>query len=216
MLVRRKGQVVWSGNSNQGKAGDLILQPGVYDGGTAEDQIAVLADFVPINFGTGAPTCPVAKGVESFLNWAARAVGSSHRVAAFREIPATNRVDAAIARPLSADLVTREILEIGVPKGAGEATLGTRVKKSGRTTGLTTGQIIQIDVTVQVRYGERVAVFEDQLMAGAMSAPGDSGSAVLDEGDFVVGLLFAGSRTTTVINPIQYVLQALNVTIAGA
>ena len=203
-------------NMNAGQQGDPILQPGPYDGGTAEDQIAVLADFVPINFGAGAPTCSIAKGVESFLNWAARTVGSSHRVAAFREVPGTNRVDAALARPLSADLVTREILEIGVPKGVGEATLGTHVKKSGRTTGLTTGQIIQIDVTAQVRYGDRTAVFEDQLMAGAMSAPGDSGSAVLDEEDFVVGLLFAGSNTTTLINPIQYVLQALNVTIAGA
>jgi hypothetical protein len=37
---------------------------------------------------------------------------------------------------------------------------------------------------------------------------------VLDEEDFVVGLLFAGSDTTTIMNPIHFVLDALNVEIA--
>jgi len=202
-------------NTNAGKKGDPIIQPGRYDGGTLDDQIATLEDFIPINFGDAPPTCPIATGTESLLNWLAKLLGSSHRVMAFQEAPATNRVDAAIARPLSDDLVEKRIFEIGVPQGTKEATLGTQVKKSGRTTGFTTGRITQIDVTSQVSYGdERIAVFEDQLMAGAMSKGGDSGSAVLDEEDFVVGLLFAGSDTTTIINPIQFVLDALNVEIA--
>jgi hypothetical protein len=46
-----------------------------------------------------------------------------------------------------------------------------------------------------------------------MSAGGDSGSAVLDESDRVIGLLFAGSESTTIINRIQNVLEALNVEI---
>jgi hypothetical protein len=202
-------------NSNAAQMGDPIIQPGRYDGGTLDDQIATLEDFIPLNFGTSPPTCSVATGLEGFLNWLAKLLGSSHRVMAFQEVPERNRVDAAIARPLSDDLVEKRILEIGVPKGTRSATLGTRVKKSGRTTGFTTGRIIQIDVTSQVSYGEgQDAVFEDQLMAGAMSQGGDSGSAVLDEEDFVVGLLFAGSDTTTIINPIQFVLDALNVEIA--
>jgi len=219
-LVTRDGQLfILSNNhvlanSNAAEKGDPIIQPGRYDGGTSADQIATLEDFVPINFGTTPPTCPIATGMESLLNWLAKSLGSSHRVMAFQEIPERNLVDAAIARPLSDDLVEKRILEIGVPKGSKEATLGTNVKKSGRTTGFTTGRITQIDVTAQVSYGEgRIAVFEDQLMAGAMSQGGDSGSAVLDEGDFVVGLLFAGSDTTTIINPIQFVLDALNVEI---
>jgi hypothetical protein len=36
----------------------------------------------------------------------------------------------------------------------------------------------------------------------------------LDEEDFVIGLLFAGSDTTTIINPVQFVLDALDVEIA--
>jgi len=202
-------------NTNAAQRGDPIIQAGRYDGGTLDDQIATLEDFIPINFGESPPDCPIATGMESFLNWLAKLLGSSHRVMAFQEVPATNRVDAAIARPLSDDLVEKRILEIGVPQGSRDATLGTHVKKSGRTTGFTTGQITQIDVTAQVSYGEeRTATFEDQLMAGAMSKGGDSGSAVLDEEDFVVGLLFAGSDTTTIINPIQFVLNALNVAIA--
>jgi hypothetical protein len=202
-------------NTNAAEKGDPIIQPGVYDGGTLDDQIATLEDFIPINFGEEPPTCPIATWVESFLNWLAKLLGSSHRVMAFQEVPAKNLVDAAIARPLSNDLVEKRILEIGVPQGSREATLGTAVKKSGRTTGFTTGEIIQIDVTAEVSYGDdKTATFEDQLMAGAMSKGGDSGSAVLDEEDFVVGLLFAGSDTTTVINPIQFVLDALGVEIA--
>jgi hypothetical protein len=155
----------------------------------------------------------MATGIESLLNWLAKLLGSSHRMMAFQEIPERNLVDAAIARPLSDDLVEKRILEIGVPKGTREVTLGTRVKKSGRTTAFTTGRIIQIDVTSRVSYDGGTAVFEDQLMAGAMSQGGDSGSAVLDEEDFVIGLLFAGSDATTLINPIQFVLDALNVEI---
>jgi hypothetical protein len=220
-LVTRDGQLfILSNNhvlanSNAAQPGDPIIQPGRYDGGTSADRIATLEDFVPINFGTSPPTCSVATGTESFLNWVARLLGSSHRVMAFQEVPDRNLVDAAIARPLSDDLVEKRILEIGVPKGSRNATLGTQVKKSGRTTGFTTGRITQIDVTSQVSYGEgQIAIFEDQLMAGAMSKGGDSGSAVLDEEDFVIGLLFAGSDTTTIINPVQFVLDALDVEIA--
>jgi hypothetical protein len=58
----------------------------------------------------------------------------------------------------------------------------------------------------------KMAIFTDQLMAGAMSAGGDSGSLVVS-GNLVVGLLFAGSEKTTVINRVQNVMSALNVTI---
>jgi hypothetical protein len=50
-----------------------------------------------------------------------------------------------------------------------------------------------------------------------MSAGGDSGSAVLDMNKRVVGLLFAGSAgNTTIINPIQAVLNALQVQLVTA
>jgi hypothetical protein len=130
--------------------------------------------------------------------------------------PGNNTVDCAIARPLSPDLVDPDILNIGVPVGVGAALLGTQVQKSGRTTGHTNDQITQIDVTVSVDYGGPIAIYKNQLMAGAMSQGGDSGSAVLDMNRRVVGLLFAGSNTTTIMNPIQLVLDALQVQLVTA
>jgi len=220
-LVSREGQIyILSNNhvlanSNQGQPGDPILQPGPHDGGTLEDQIATLEAFVPINFGAWSPTCPFATGVGAILNWLARLVGSRHRFSVFQEDPTMNLVDAALARPLSDDLVEKRILEIGEPQGVAVGTLGMAIQKSGRTTGFTTGEIQQVDATVQVSYGiGNTATFADQLVAGAMSSGGDSGSAVLDESSCVIGLLFAGSTSATIINRIQNVLDAFSVQIA--
>jgi len=92
--------------------------------------------------------------------------------------------------------------------------VGMAIKKSGRTTGLNTGQILQVDVTVNVQYDAgRIAIFTDQLMAGAMSQGGDSGSAVLDGNNNLIGLLFAGSDTTTIINRIENVFSALGLSL---
>jgi S1-C subfamily serine protease len=71
--------------------------------------------------------------------------------------------------------------------------------------------VTQLDVTVSVLYGTQIAVFTNQLMTDARSQGGDSGSAVLDMDKRVVGLLFAGSTTSTIMNPIQFVLEALQV-----
>jgi S1-C subfamily serine protease len=131
-----------------------------------------------------------------------------------RQTAGVNRVDAALARPLTPDLVTYEILRIGVPTGLGEALLGMEVQKTGRTTDYTQGTITQVDATVRIDYYGPSALFTDQLIATPMSEPGDSGSAVLDMTQQVVGLLFAGSTGATVINPIDAVLTALNVELA--
>jgi hypothetical protein len=195
-------------NSNAAQLGDAILQPGPIDGGTSADQIGTLQQFVPIGFegSTSPPGC-------SPLAFLMRLLGPAKPLI---NEPGNNTVDCAIAKPLSADLVDPDILKIGIPTGAGSASLGTQVQKSGRTTGLTTDQITQIDVTVSVDYGGKIAIYKNQLMAGAMSQGGDSGSAVLDMNKQVVGLLFAGSNTTTIMNPIQFVLDALGVQLVTA
>jgi hypothetical protein len=58
-----------------------------------------------------------------------------------------------------------------------------------------------------------MAIFKDQLLAGPMSQGGDSGSAVVDENNQLVGLLFAGSDSTTIFNRIEHVFSTLGVTI---
>jgi len=213
-LVQRNGQVfILSNNhvlanSNQGKQGDAILQPGPYDGGTSADQIGTLEQFIPVSFGVS-----LGCGCSPFGLLSRLLGNASPKV----NEPGNNTVDCAIARPLSADLVNPDILEIGIPAGVGAGTLGTAVQKSGRTTGHTTDQITQIDVTVSVSYGgTNVAVYKNQLGAGPMSQGGDSGSAVLDMDRKVVGLLFAGSNSTTIMNPIQLVLDALQVQLVTA
>ena len=200
-------------NSNDGRPGDPVLQPGPLDGGQLTgDRLAVLAEFVPIAFAGAESDCRTASRTVAVLNWVARMLGATTRFRAVAGQASENLVDAALARPLREGDVSGEILEIGPIKGSARAELGMDVKKSGRTTGLTTGAIEQIDVTVDVQYGAgRVARFSDQLLAGPMSQGGDSGSAVLDERDRLVGLLFAGSDSTTILNRIEHVFSAFRV-----
>ncbi len=216
-LVRRGSDLFILSNNhvladiNRGRSGDPILQPGPADGGTADDVTATLEEFIPLDFGITEPECRIATLLAAGLNTLAKLAGSRHRLEPVRQTPGVNRVDAALARPLSTDRVSPDILGIGVPTGVGEATLGMQVQKSGRTTGYTTGVITQIDATVRIDYYGPAALFEGQLIASPMSQPGDSGSAILDRDRRVVGLLFAGSEAATVINPIADVLTALRV-----
>lgn len=204
-------------NSNDARPGDAILQPGPHDGGRfPDDHIAELREFVPIVFLKPEPpsACPLARGVALLLNSVARAVGSDERLQAVSTRLEENLVDAAIARPLNEEDVSAEILEIGAIKGLTQGELGMAIKKSGRTTELTTGEILQVDVTVNVQYGAgRMVRFADQLMAGPMSQGGDSGSAVLDNNNKLAGLLFAGSDKSTIINRIENVFSALKLTL---
>lgn len=202
-------------NSNDATIGDAILQPGQYDGGTfPADHIANLSEFIPISFDSDQGTCSAASAIANFLNFLTRVVNSKTRFKIISTRAAYNLVDAAIAKPLDDSMVTDEILDIGTINGSVEGELDMEVKKSGRTTGLTTGMITQIDVTTTVDYGgSRLARFQDQLMAGAMSQPGDSGSAVLTNDNRLVGLLFAGSESSTIICRIENVFSALGVTI---
>jgi len=98
------------------------------------------------------------------------------------------------------------IPSIGVPTETGEAREGDKVRKFGRTTGLREAEVISDDARVRVGYDSGVKEFVDQVVAKDMSAGGDSGSAVVNEKDQLVGLLFAGSDRITVFNKIQNVL----------
>lgn len=220
-LVRKDGRLfILSNNhvlanSNAAELGDPILQPGPLDGGGfPDDWIANLEDFVPIAF-LGAPAgCSLARRGTQLLNSFLGRMGSDLRLRMVRESAITNLVDAAIARPRRDDEVSEDILEIGALIDIASAELGMEILKSGRTTELTRGRIEQVDVTVDVQYDAgRMARFTDQLMAGRMSQGGDSGSGVLDAHARLVGLLFAGSENTTVINRVEHVFSGLGLEI---
>jgi hypothetical protein len=176
-------------NSNAAAPGDPILQPGPFDGGTLPaDRIASLSRFIPITF---EPPIPRA----------------SHR----------NLVDAAIAEAPFHDL-DREVFWLGTVRGwrpRSVVTVGTLVKKVGRTTNHTVGRILAIGATVDVGYGGgQVARFTDQIVTTNISAGGDSGSLVMTLDNVAVGLLFAGSSVVTIVNQIENVRALLRVEVA--
>ena len=125
-----------------------------------------------------------------------------------------NWVDCAAASPTSAASVKPEIISIGAPKGVTKARIGTVVQKTGRTTEFTMGKVKDVSMTVKVNYGRKTALFHNQILTTAMSQGGDSGSLVLDQAKRAVGLLFAGSDTVTLCNPIQEVFKRLGVGLA--
>lgn len=222
--VRKNGQkMILSNNhvmanSNEAQIGDMILKPGAYDGGTPSDKIATLQDWSQISFiGDGLPDtdCSIAKGTANILNFISFILGRKSRLRAYNLEAATNLIDAALAKPINDKDVEDKIRDIGILDGTNSLVLGMKVQKQGRTTRYTEGIVEQIDVTTQVSYGtNKIAVFTDQAIIVTtegyehFSQPGDSGSAVVS-GKKLVGLLFAGSDTVTIVNRIENVFNIL-------
>jgi len=218
-------------NSNDAALGDPILQPGPHDGGVAIDQIGRLHSYVPIVFSEDGgdipippelPTeCNIANAITGYFNATAILLKRKTRLRAMVpnegavvQADKVNLIDAALCEPNDPADVLEEIIDIGRIVGSDIAILDMPLKKSGRTTGYTEDVVLQVDVTVKVQYGEgRVALFEDQIMAGPMSAGGDSGSAVLNDENRIVGLLYAGSDEVTIINRIENVFRLLDCTL---
>jgi hypothetical protein len=128
-----------------------------------------------------------------------------------------NTVDAAIAT-LSQTSVCSMVENLYTPSGTVVSpSVGLAVKKVGRTSGLTTGTIAGINVTVNVNYGVGVATFVNQIyVASGFIRSGDSGSLMVTQsGNNPVGLNFAGGSGTSFANPIGPVLQAFGATICS-
>jgi hypothetical protein len=122
------------------------------------------------------------------------------------------------------------ILEIGVLSSATvEAYVGMPVKKSGRTTGLTRSKVSAVNATISVSYESECAgaaaftkTFTGQILITNSKARflsgGDSGSLLVEDVTTyprAVGLLFAGSTTLAVANPIGHVLSFFGATMVG-
>jgi len=166
--------------------GTRIIQPGSGDGGKIGDRVGELEDYIPIDFDPAAE------------NYADAAIGS---------------------------------IDVGVEASPGEqfyeggnywvegwtgVYIEDTVRKSGRTTGVTTGEVIHTNVSVVVQYGDQSAYFMDQIVVEqenwSFAAPGDSGSAVDKDGEFV-GLLFAGSEDCAVICKAEHIIDELGIAV---
>ena len=142
-------------------------------------------------------------------------------------------VDAAIAQIVSGTVDTSgNILSLGStatgntpdpgPPHMGNgiiATIGEAVAKSGRSSGLTCSTVAVLQMTTSVNYqkgcntGATFSVTytgQISVSGGAFSSSGDSGSLIVDENTAdPVALLYGGSDTDTVGNPVADVLSAL-------
>lgn len=218
-------------NLNQGQPGDLIIQPGLADGGNPTDAIAQLNTFIPIRFsipvaatsvqatGVATPTASELEGCANILAVLfksmaqnASAISQPRPVGASPSPQLDNQFDVALASLTDATLADANIVDLGSPPhGLIDPVLGLKVIKSGRTSGISEATITQIDVTVDVRYGDQVARFSNQMITTPFSQPGDSGSLVLDFDRNAVGLLFSGSETISVVTPLRPILNVLGV-----
>lgn len=206
-----------SGKDGRARIGDPILQPGPYDGGRLEDEIASLERFLPIHPESEEPACSVALGAERIGNRLLRLIRLHYRLRLERAGRQDNLADAAVARVTRPGTVAAEILEVGGVRGVQEPRVGTKVMKSGRTSGVTRGRIRAIHATISVQMGDlRPARFRDQVVLSAMAWPGDSGSLVLTPDGRAVALLAAGSSLASIAAPIQTVLDLLEVDLVTA
>ena len=174
------------GRSGQAVAGEDVSQPGLIDNNC--NVSTVVADFT-----VSAPLGP-------------------------------SNVDASIAL-LRPGLMNSNgsIEDIGVPSSVITVpAVGLNVAKSGRTTGFTTGSVTSTNTSVTISYsascgggGKKTNVsFTNQVVIspGTFSAGGDSGSLIVtnNASHNPVGLLFAGSSSVTIANPIGEVLTRLS------
>jgi len=193
-------------NSDSGAIGDAIIQPG-------------LIDNPAIN-----PTCQSA-GTTTVAN-----------LSQFFTLEGNppNPLDAAIAQIVSGQVDTSgNILLLGATADANGvpvagaphagsgliANLGTLVAKSGRSSGLTCSTIETTPATFSVDYEKTcggstsfTVMYSNQVgvSGGDFSQEGDSGALIVTQSTAdPVALLFAGSDTDTVGNPIQDVLLAM-------
>jgi hypothetical protein len=190
-----RSDIVPGGNNRVAANGDSIIQPGLIDVGCS------LANAQTVATLAGSASLP------------------------------TSNVDASIAQVINGMVdPAGSILEIGtLSTSTVSANLNQAVKKSGRTTGLSRSAVSGLNATVSVSYENECAggtaftkTFTGQILIANRGSKflnsGDSGSLMVEDVKTkprAVGLLFAGSSTLAVANPIGDVLSFLGATMVG-
>jgi hypothetical protein len=194
-----QSDILSGGNNRVAEPDDPIIQPGLVDVGCIATNAQNMATLSPLDFSP--PSLP------------------------------SSNVDASIAQatPGMVD-ADGSILEIGtISSKTVTASLKQAVKKSGRTTGLSRSTISGLNGTVSVVYDNECAggtaftkTFTGQILVANRGSKfldsGDSGSLMVEDvatNPRAVGLLFAGSNTLAVANPIGEVLSFFKATMVG-
>jgi len=140
-----------------------------------------------------------------------------------------SNVDCAVAALRTGTMNTTGFIEgIGTPSvNIATPSVGMNVQKSGRTTGHQTGTISSTNTSVTVQYQpscgsgkKRNFSYTRQVVINSttFSAGGDSGSLILTTGSCPrpVALLFAGSSSTTIGNPIGEVMTKMSAALGSS
>ena len=191
-------------NSGTATVGDAINQPGPAACFASPSTVANFSETFAVQPGSGSTLAP--DNVDAAL--AQIATGGVDTSGAILDLGAAGASSIAAAPPSSTTAVE---------------SVGLNVAKSGRTTGLTCSTVSSILTTVTVDYdsscGGPVAfssTFQNQIVISntgdSFAAPGDSGALVVTRDQArPVGLLFAGTSTTAVANPIRDVISAFTI-----
>lgn len=190
-----EADIVTGGNNMVAATGQNVVQPGLLDAACNPGNTQVVASLVKAG---SLPNYNVDVGLARVASGAVRADGS--------------------------------ILEIGpISSQTVGAAINQRVKKSGRTTALTRSAISGLNATISVTYDNECAggaaftkTFTGQIViANSNSAflkGGDSGSLLVEDvatNPRAVGLLYAGSTSTAIANPIGQVLSFVGGQLGG-
>jgi len=164
--------------------GTEIIQPGSGDGGRSGAKVGELEAYIPIDFEPGAE------------NYADAAIGS---------------IDSGVDVSYGEQFDEEGNYWI---EGWTEVSVGDTVRKSGRTTGVTTAEVENTSWTVYLEYGDETVKFVDQIQVKqnnwSFAGAGDSGSAVDMDGE-LVGLVFAGTKDYVYINKAYHIIDGLGI-----
>lgn len=122
-------------------------------------------------------------------------------------------LDAALVRVHEGVGVTPVIFGANIPiVGMRDVTpgdVGLKVVKSGRSTGVTYGEIVALGGTVKVSYGAcGTAVAVNAIVTTGMIERGDSGAALVTHGGELLGVLFAVSDKFSFAEPVAPLARA--------
>ncbi|WP_234405066.1 S1 family peptidase [Paenibacillus bouchesdurhonensis] len=144
-------------------------------------------------------------------------VGQVHRFVRLSK-QRNNYMDAAMAKPLRRSLLSTRYAVFGaVPGHLRSYRIGDRLKKVGRTTGVTTGRVESIHTDIRVGYGSygnlgTISFKNQSVIRGKrpVSLAGDSGSVWLTrKGNRAAAVNFAGSADgfLSISYPIEWFMQ---------
>lgn len=130
----------------------------------------------------------------------------------FAPLQTNATVDAAVAKPIDAEVFTTGLYDSCQIEEITMAFIGQKVRKIGRTTGITSGVVTVTNATVKVNYSASSTItLRDIIVTTAYSQGGDSGSSVLELlTNKLIGILFGGNNQYSLVCKIQSVFDQLN------